>query len=89
MDGLTEKMKDAGKSSDLMQALANVRKAVERTRTDRLQKKRLQSVVDPEAAAKRKRSKNRRKQESKKRKVDEIILTKKGGRGDKKARRLT
>jgi len=88
MDTLTNKMKDAGTSSQLMQSLSKVRKAVERTRSERLQKKRVQTVVDPEAAAKAKRSKNRRKQAGKKRKMDDLIIAKKGGRGTKKARNL-
>jgi len=88
MDSLTNKMQDDGRSSELMQALGKVRKAVERRRTDRLQKKRLQVIVDPQAAALRKRSKNRRKLESRKRKTDEIIMKKKGGRGDAKARKI-
>lgn len=88
MDSLTNKMQEDGKSSELMQALGKVRKAVERRRADRLQKKRLQNIVDPQAAAIRKRSKNRRDKESKKRKTDAMILAKKGGRGDAKARKL-
>lgn len=86
MDSLTNKMQEAGKASELMQALAKVRKAVQRQRSDRLQKKRIQSIVDPEAAAQRKRSKNRRKVATRKRKIEEVIIAKKGGRGDKKAR---
>jgi len=89
MDGLNNKMKDAGKSAELAQALNKVRKAVERKRSDRVQQKRIQKITDPEAAAKRQRTKNKLKRASKKRKIDELITTTKGGRGSKKARNLS
>jgi len=84
IDGISQKMQEAGRMSEFNRALASMRKAVERHRADRVLKKRLKPVVDPTAAAAEKRSKNRRKVAGKKRKLEEMIQRTKGGRGKQK-----
>eukprot|EP00930_Biecheleria_cincta_P042397 TRINITY_DN29176_c0_g1_i1.p1 TRINITY_DN29176_c0_g1~~TRINITY_DN29176_c0_g1_i1.p1 ORF type:complete len:3801 (-),score=763.37 TRINITY_DN29176_c0_g1_i1:725-11332(-) len=86
IDAICEKMKDAGRSSDFAGALAAVRKAVEKGRQQRTQKRKLQPATDPHAAAVARRTKNRRKAEGKKRKMEELILNTKGGRGKQKVK---
>merc|ERR1711862_583346 len=66
IDALTAKMGTPEMSAKLTHALAKVRKAVERRRAERAQKRRVQPIVDPHAAARTKRAKNLRKQAGKK-----------------------
>lgn len=86
IDRAGERMKDARKSSEFGQVLSSVRKAVEARRSERVQKRRLQPVTDPEAAAAARRGKNRRRVQGKKRKLDELIQATKGGRGKHKVK---
>merc|ERR1711920_456986 len=81
VDSLGKKMQDAQYGAEYSQALLKVRKAVQQKRSDRLQKRRLLPVTDPEAAAKTKKAKLRRKQATKKRKLEETIISKRGGLG--------
>jgi len=86
IDNLSQKMQDAGRSSEFTRALGAMRKAVEKGRSSRVQKRRLMPVTDPQAAAASKRAKNRRKVAGKKRKMEELIQTTKGGRGKQKVK---
>jgi hypothetical protein len=81
MDALSERLQSAGRSSEMATALSKVRKAVERRRTDRLQKRRLLPVLDPQASAQHKRVKQRKKKEGKKRKIQDLITSSKGSKG--------
>jgi len=79
MDTLSRQMQSAGRGARFAKALGHVRKAVEQKRADRAQKRKLQPIADPQAAAQAKRTKNRLKQASKKRKMEELIIKKHGG----------
>ncbi|CAK0802078.1 unnamed protein product, partial [Prorocentrum cordatum] len=81
VDGLAKKLQGAGLGAEYSQAILKVRKAVERKRSDRVQKRKLLPVTDPEAAAKMKKAKLQRKQATKKRKLEETIISKRGGLG--------
>ena len=67
--------------SFLLKAPGSVRHDTNLVRQDRVQKRRLQPVTNPEAAAASRRAKNRRRAEGKKRKLEELIHNTKGGRG--------
>eukprot|EP00435_Cladocopium_sp_Y103_P038590 s1356_g10.t1 len=86
IDATSEKMTAAGRAADFAQALNRIRKAVEHRRQERVQKRRLQPVTNPEAAAATRRAKNRRRAEGKKRKMEELIHNTKGGRGKQKVK---
>jgi hypothetical protein len=81
VDSLAKRLQSTNHGAEYSQALLKVRKAVERKRSDRLQKRRLLPVTDPEAAAKMKKAKLQRKQATKKRKLEETIISKRGGLG--------
>lgn len=81
IDATSEKMTAAGRAATFAQALNRIRKAVEHRRQERVQKRRLQPVTNPEAAAATRRAKNR-----KKRKMEELIHNTKGGRGKQKVK---
>jgi len=78
VDSLAKKLQNANHGAEYSQALVKVRKAVEQKRSDRVQKRRLLPVTDPEAAAKMKKAKLQRKQATKKRKLEETIISKRG-----------
>ena len=63
IDSTSDKLTAAGRAADFAQALNGIRKAVEQRRQQRVQKRRLQPVTDPEAAAATRRAKNRRRAE--------------------------
>lgn len=89
LDALSCKMQDAGRGQGYTAALSAVRKAVEKQRSARVQRRRLLPVMDPEAAAQRKRTRNRQRGEAKKRKVQDVINTRRGGpSATSKARKL-
>mmetsp|Transcript_47002 Transcript_47002/g.135426 ORF Transcript_47002/g.135426 Transcript_47002/m.135426 type:complete len:1019 (+) Transcript_47002:3-3059(+) len=87
LDTLSRRMQDAGMSSEFSKAVTNVRKAVEKKRTQRHMEKRLKPIRDPQAAAADKKAKNRRKQANKKRKMEEHIIATKGARGVTRAKK--
>eukprot|EP00913_Durusdinium_trenchii_P006580 g6183.t1 len=86
LDQVSDKMTSAGKASEFTSTLNQVRKVVEKRRQERVQKRRLQPVTNPEAAAASRRAKNRRRAEGKKRKLEELIHNTKGGRGKHKVK---
>eukprot|EP00928_Gymnodinium_smaydae_P001886 TRINITY_DN10671_c3_g1_i1.p1 TRINITY_DN10671_c3_g1~~TRINITY_DN10671_c3_g1_i1.p1 ORF type:complete len:955 (+),score=232.42 TRINITY_DN10671_c3_g1_i1:389-3253(+) len=81
LDAISTSMTEAGRASQLNASLAKVRRAVEKARAERSQRRRLLPVTDPEAAAKQRRTKIKKKQEGKKRKVQNLIKSTKGGSG--------
>lgn len=80
-DALSERLQGAGRGSEMATALSKVRKAVERRRADRVQKRRLLPVTDPQASALQRRAKQRRKKDGKKRKIQDLIVSRKGSKG--------
>ncbi|CAJ1353350.1 unnamed protein product [Effrenium voratum] len=84
IDKVNQRLSDAGQGAHFAQVLNQVRKAVENKRQERVQKRRLQPAINPEAAAAAKKAKNRRRADGKKRKLEELIHTTKAGRGKQK-----
>merc|ERR1712060_790611 len=81
IDAASGRMQTAGQGSVFATSFGKVCKAVDRSRGERRQKRKLLPVSDPQLAALQKRSKNKRKQASQKRKVQEMIVSKRGALG--------
>merc|ERR1740121_1298805 len=80
-DAITQRMQEAGQHAVFAQSFSVVRKAVDKARAERYQRRKLLPVSDPQQAALEKKAKNRRKLAQKKRKVQETIISKRGALG--------